>query len=142
MSKLHLDILPLEVAELGSVNMVDVSFKAMFITLISVATIIGVINIVDGKEVLDITVRWDFSSEFENGEVLTPVEIDYYTISWVDKDDQLIGRIQVGGDVRSYKIEGIEEGTYTFSIKSKSVYGTESELYNLHKRIKPIVSII
>jgi hypothetical protein len=69
-------------------------------------------------------VSWEPPTEREDGSALT--SISGYTIYFGRDPENLEHSIEVSGDLTEYEIEGLEKGTWYFSVTARSDTGLES----------------
>lgn len=120
----------------------DLSSRAMA-SIVCIGVISAAIfGSIQSTPVVDITLRWNHATELEDGSSLTPLEIDGYQLMWQKNDGEILGKVALGRNEQFYKIEGIEVGTYKFSLISKTVYGTLSQPSVTVKTVGSVDSIL
>lgn len=118
------------------------SINILLLTAVLFFSIFSYLVLNKTKEKVDVTLIWQPSSEFENGDLLTAFEIERYLVQWADINGVVLGEALVAGNKNQLILKEIEVGTYLFSIKSFSVYGTESIQLEMIKRIDSISGIL
>lgn len=99
---------------------------------------------VSGKtsELVNVTLAWQPATDFENGDALSSFEIEEYIVKWSSESGEELGEERVGPGNTHLVLKKIEVGTYVFTIKSISVYGTESKPLKIVKRIESVSGIL
>lgn len=120
----------------------DISTRFVLIFMSLVLFLVVMFSALNNKELVDVTLSWHVSEEFEDGSLLSPHEIESYEIQWRELNGKPLGKVVLSRDTQSYKIYDLAVGEYMFSIVAISVYGTLSKPFIAVKTLGSVKSII
>jgi len=84
-------------------------------------------TVTDSTSASTVTVSWTAPATRVDGTSLSLAEIDYYVLSYGSSTDAMTNKIEVPGQEDSYTFEGLESGTWYFTIQVVDTQGIASE---------------